>query len=35
LVLEPYLALYRVEKGDAVILRILHGKQNVEAVDAD
>lgn len=33
LVLASYLALYRVEEGDAVILRILHGRQNIEEAD--
>jgi plasmid stabilization system protein ParE len=33
LVLGPYLAPYRVEEGNAVILRILDGRQNIEDAD--
>lgn len=30
LVLDPYLAFYRVEKGSVVICRVLHGKRKYE-----
>jgi toxin ParE1/3/4 len=33
LVLGSYLALYRIENGDPVILRVLHGRQDIEHED--